>query len=192
VWHEQLGPEHSGDRPAVGRGEPRGRGPESRRRGTESRADRTPARGRRAPVTTPTTIVTTSITSTDALTAIQKTVDALNTAFNASVSSGVMNSVAANQWVGYGTYSGNECVSFEMSRGQGVVSEHVAVHPETLRSTPGWVDPVVGRVPQGRIFQMAVDEIQTNVSTGAQRGRTLWIHVTVLSDGNARLLLRCR
>jgi hypothetical protein len=143
-------------------------------------------------VNTPTTIVTTSVSSIDALTAIQKTVDALNAAFAASVSSGITNSVVANNWVGYGAYTGTECVSFELSRGQGMVSEHLAVHPETLRATPGWVDPVLGKVPQGRIFQMAIDEIQTLVPTGTQRGRTLWIHVTVLSDGNARLLLRCR
>ena len=142
--------------------------------------------------TTSTTILTTSISSSDALTSIQKTVDDLNAAFGTSVSSGVMNSTVANHWVGTGVYTGNECVSFEMARGGGVVAEHLAVHPETLSATPGWVDSVIGQVPQGRVFQMAIDETQTLVTTGQQRSRTLWIHVTVQSDGKARLFLRCR
>ncbi len=136
--------------------------------------------------------MTASTSSNDPLTAIQKTVDDLNRAFATSVSSGVMNSAVANHWVATGVYTGNECISFEMARGQGVVSEHLTVHPETLVATPGWVDPVIGGVPAGRIFELAIDETQTLVTTGQQRGRTLWIHVTVESDGNARLFLRCR
>lgn len=143
------------------------------------------------PVATPTTIVTqASFSPANDLAAIRRTFDALNSAFGAGVASGISNSAVANQWVG-DVYSGNQCVSFEWARGQGVVSEMLVVHLNSLSSTPGWVDPVIGRVPPGRIYRMAIDEIQTNVATGRQRGRTLWIHMTVRSDGNARLFLRC-
>jgi hypothetical protein len=140
---------------------------------------------------TSTTIVTASESSNDALIAIQQTVDDLNRAFTTSVSSGVMYSTVANHWVGTDVYTGNECISFEMARGRGVVSEHLTVHPETLAATPGWLDPAIGKVPAGRIFALAIDEMQTLVTTGQQRGRTLWIHVTVESSGRARLFLRC-
>jgi hypothetical protein len=141
---------------------------------------------------TSTTIATASQSSHDPLTAIQKTVDDLNNAFATSVSAGVVNSTVANHWVATGVYTGDECISFEMARGQGVVSEHLTVHPETLTASPGWVDPAIGGVAAGRIFELAIDETQTLVTTGQQRGRTLWIHVTVDSAGNARLFLRCR
>jgi hypothetical protein len=144
------------------------------------------------PTSTSTTIATASQSSHDPLTAIQKTVDDLNNAFATSVSAGVVNSTVANHWVATGVYTGDECISFEMARGQGVVSEHLTVHPETLTASPGWVDPAIGGVAAGRIFELAIDETQTLVTTGQQRGRTLWIHVTVDSAGNARLFLRCR
>jgi hypothetical protein len=72
------------------------------------------------------------------------------------------------------------------------VSESIVVRGNSLVRAPGWIDPVVGKVPRGRIYQVTIDETQTLVSTGQQRSRTLSIHVTVESDGRARLLLRCR
>ena len=143
-------------------------------------------------VTTPTTIVTqASTTPSDDLSAIESTVDALNSAFHSSVSSGITNSTTANYWVGDGSYTGDQCVSFESARGQGIVAENIVVHTDSLVSAPGWVDPVIGKVPQGRIYQLAIDEIQTLVTTGQQRARTFPIHVTVQPDGHARLFLRC-
>jgi hypothetical protein len=88
-------------------------------------------------------------------------------------------------------YTGNQCNAFETARGQGIVSEMLVVHPESLAPAPGWVDPVIGRVPNGRIYRMAITEIQTLVPTGPQRSRILPIHVTVKADGVARLFFRC-
>jgi len=152
------------------------------------------AKPRVAPATTtPTSIETVASTTPGAdLAAIQGTVDALNAAFRAGVSNGISNSEGANYWVGADVYTAGECGAFEAARGQGIVSENLVVHVDSLTPAPGWVDPVIGQVPQGRIYQMAIDEIQTLVTTGQQRERTFPIHVTVRSDGHARLFLRCR
>src|SRR5437870_3945274 len=123
--------------------------------------------------------------------AIQRTVDALNAAFRAGVAAGITNSEVANHWVRPGVYTGDQCSAFETARGQGIVSEMLVVHPESLAPAPGWVDPVIGRVPNGRIYRMAITEIQTLVPTGQQRARTLPIHVTVKADGVAHLFFRC-
>ena len=50
---------------------------------------------------------------------------------------------------------------------------------------------MIGRVPQGRIYRVVIDEIQTLVTTGARRERTFAIHVSVRPDGRGRLFLRC-
>ncbi|HTK15758.1 MAG TPA: hypothetical protein VL769_05150, partial [Acidimicrobiia bacterium] len=151
-------------------------------------------RARAATTTTTTTTLVTqaNISPADDPAAIGKTVDALNAAFDASVAAGIMNSATANHWVVDRVYSGSQCIAFESARGQGVVSERIVVHPNSLSPSPGWVDPVIGRVPRGRIYRIAIDEIQTLVPTGQQRARTLSVHVTVQSDGIARLFLRCR
>ena len=65
------------------------------------------------------------------------------------------------------------------------------MHANSLSPSPGWVDPVIGKSPRGRIYRMAIDEIQTLVPTGQKRMRTLSVHVTVQSDGDARFFLRC-
>jgi hypothetical protein len=88
-------------------------------------------------------------------------------------------------------YSGDQCRAFEHARGQGVVSEQIVMYPNSLSPAPGWVDPVIGKVPKGRIYRMGINEIQTLVTTGGQRVLPQWIHVTVQSDGRARLFLRC-
>jgi hypothetical protein len=125
------------------------------------------------------------------LAAIERTVTGLNAAFNTSVAAGITNSEPANYWVGSGVYSANQCGAFETARGEGIVSETILVHPDTFSSAPGWVDPVIGRVPQGRIYRVVIDEIQTLVTTGARRERTFAIHVSVQPDGRGRLFLRC-
>ena len=143
-------------------------------------------------VTTPTRIETfASRAPSGDLAAIQRTVARLNSAFRASVATGITSSTTANHWVVAGVYSGDQCAAFEAARGQGIVAEEIVIHPESLVRTPGWVDPVIGRVPQGRIYQVVIDEIQTLVTTGQRRGRTIPIHVTVKPDGNAHLVLRC-
>jgi hypothetical protein len=156
------------------------------------RAAQAKRRARLATSTTTTTVATAARVSrvTD-LAAVTKTVDALNAAFDASVPAGVTNSATANHWVADRVYSANQCIAFESARGQGVVSERIVVHPDSLSASPGWVDPVIGRAPRGRIYRIVIDEIQTLVPTGQQRARTLSVHVTVQSDGNARLFLRC-
>lgn len=151
------------------------------------------ARRRARLATTTTTIATqAAISPADDLAAITNTVAALNAAFDASVAAGITNSATANHWVDDRVYSGSQCMAFESARGQGVVAERIVLHPSSLSPSPGWVDPVVGRVPRGRIYRIAIDEIQTLVPTGQQRARTLSVHVTVQSDGNARFFLRCR
>lgn len=150
--------------------------------------------GRKPPSvrTTPTTIMTQASTSpADDLSAIRKTVDALNAAFDASVASGITSSATANHWVDDGTYTDNQCVAFASARSQGVVAERIVVHANSLSPSPGWVDPVIGKSPRGRIYRIAIDEIQTLVPTGQKRMRTLSVHVTVQSDGDARFFLRC-
>jgi hypothetical protein len=157
-------------------------------------AARRKARLAKAPgaVTTPTSIGTVaSTTPSGDLVAIQRTVARLNAAFRASVATGITNSTFANHWVVAGVYSGDQCAAFEAARGRGIVAEELVIHPESLVRTPGWVDPVIGRVPQGRIYRVMVDEIQTLVTTGQRRALTMAIHVTVRPDGNAHLVLRC-
>jgi hypothetical protein len=151
-------------------------------------AKRRPTPTTRVP-TTPTTIVTAASRRSDDLSAIRKTVDALNAAFRAGVSSGITNSTTANYWVGTGAYTSDQCVSFESARGQGIVSEHIVVH--AVESATGWVDPMTGNVPRGRTYRLTVDEVQTLVTTGQQRARTLSIPVIVRPDGHAQLFLRC-
>lgn len=143
-------------------------------------------------VTTPTRIeMLASRSASGDLAEIQRTVGLLNAAFRASVAAGITISARANHWVGAGVYSGDQCAAFEAARGQGIVAEEIVIHPDSLVPTPGWVDPVIGRVPPGRIYQMVIDENQTLATTGQRRGHTMRIHVTVKPDGNARLFLRC-
>lgn len=122
---------------------------------------------------------------------VQSLVDALNSAFSAGVAVGIRNSETANFWVGAGVYTAGQCGAFEAARGQGVVSEALIVHTDTFRRSPGWVDPVIGRAPTGRVYRVVIDEIQTLVPTGQHRARTFPVHVTIRPDGRARLFLRC-
>jgi hypothetical protein len=142
--------------------------------------------------TTPTTIETQARMSPPGdLLKIQRTIGRINSAFRASIAAGIMSSANANHWVAVGVYSRSQCAAFETARGQGIVIEELVVHPESLAPAPGWVDPVIGQVPQGRIYQLAIDEIQTLITTGQRRALRLTIHASVKADGNARLFLRC-
>ena len=134
----------------------------------------------------------TATTPAKDLSAIRRTVDALNAAFRESVAAGISNANASNFWIRDGSYTSAQCAAFASTRGRGLVSENIVVRDDSLVAAPGWIDPVLGKVPQGRIYQVMIDETQTLVSTGQQRSRTLSIHVTVQSDRRARLLLRCR
>jgi hypothetical protein len=146
----------------------------------------------RAP-STPTTIVTRAATTRSGdLAAIESMVDALNAAFRSGVASGIKRSATANYWVGNKATARETCMSFESARGQGVLAEQIVVHPSSLEPAPGWVDPMIGTVPGGRTYRMVIDEIQTLVTSGQQRARTLAIHVNVGTDGRARLFLRCQ
>ena len=123
---------------------------------------------------------------------IERTVSALNTAFSARACRRASRIRRVRT-----TGSVRACTprtsadAFETARGEGIVSEAIVVHPDTFTPAPGWVDPVIGRVPQGRIYRVVIDEIQTLVTTGARRERTFAIHVTVRPDGRGRLFLRC-
>lgn len=148
---------------------------------------------RRTHPTTPTTVYTQAFTSPSSdLASIQHTVDSLNAAFHASVASGITSSLTANYWVEAGVYDRNGCAAFEAARGQGIVSEQLVIDGSSLTPAAGWVDPTIGRVPSGRIYQMQIQEIQTLVTTGEQRARIFPIHVAVRPDGRARLFLRCQ
>jgi hypothetical protein len=115
----------------------------------------------------------------------------MNAAFRKGVGSGIAHSTTANFWVGAGSYTGDECAAFASARGAGIVSERIALRADSLSSAPGWVDPVIGKVPAGRIYRVTIDETQSLVPTGRQRTRTLTIHLTVQPDGHALFLLRC-
>jgi hypothetical protein len=165
----------------------------ARNRAAVARRQAAAAKRRATPTTrvttTPTTIVTAASRHSDDRAAIRKTVVGLNAAFRAGVSSGITHSTTANYWVGAGAYTSAQCVSFESARGQGIVAEHIVVR--ALEPAPGWVDPMTGAAPRGRVYRMTVDEVQTLVTTGQQRAHTLSIPVIVRPDGRAQLFLRC-
>jgi hypothetical protein len=125
------------------------------------------------------------------LAAIRRSVRRLNAAFARGVARGIARSVTINYWVLAGVYDAATCIDFEANAGEGVVAERLLVRPGSLRATPGWVDPVIGRTPGGRIYSVPVDQIQTLVPTGAQRRLTRVLHATVDRKGHAHLFLRC-
>jgi len=122
---------------------------------------------------------------------IERSVNRLNAAFDRSVARGIARSASLNYWVSRRVYDRADCIAFESSLGERAVAERLVVHPETLRATPGWVDTAVGRTPGGRIYAVAVDEIQTFVPTSEQRVTLRDLHATVGRDGRARLFFRC-
>ena len=123
--------------------------------------------------------------------AITRGVNRLNAAFGRSVRGGIARAAAMNYWAVRGVYTRRQCRAFAAGRGQGRVAEQLVLHPETLTATPGWVDPAVGRMPGGRMYLVAVDEIQTFVPTGEQRVVPQQLHATVGHDGRARFFFRC-
>ena len=125
------------------------------------------------------------------LAAIQRTFIVVNDAFTRGVTPGIVSSVAANYWVAAGVYSAGQCSKFEADRGQGVVSETFVVVPGTLKATPGWVDPTVGKTPTGRVYSMSVADTQTLVPTGEKHLQTVVMHASVNPVGAAYLFLRC-
>jgi hypothetical protein len=118
-------------------------------------------------------------------------IDQLNSAFHTSVAAGIAASEVANYYVGAGIYTAAQCTAFETAGGAGVVSETLTVQPDSLTPTPGFVDPVLRAVPNGRIYGVVLDEVQTIVTTGDQRQLSVGTHLTVLPGGSARLFLRC-
>jgi hypothetical protein len=144
------------------------------------------------PITVPTTLphVVPPNPAND-LAAIQRTFNGLNAAFRIGVASGIVGSNAANYWVASGVYSAAQCTRFEANRGEGVVSEAFTIHPETLKPDPGWVDPVVGKTPSGRISSIAVDNTQTLVPTGETRTQRVEMRATVDAAGVAYLFFHC-
>jgi hypothetical protein len=125
------------------------------------------------------------------LAAITRSVNRLNAAFGRSVRRGIARAAAMNYWTATGVYTRRECRLFAANAGERLVAEQLVLHPETLTATPGWVDPVVGRTPAGRIYLVGVDEIQTNVATGEQRMLGQQLRATVGRDGRARFFFRC-
>ncbi|MDQ1509858.1 MAG: hypothetical protein QOG50_1702, partial [Actinomycetota bacterium] len=115
----------------------------------------------RAPATSTTIETRAAITRSGDLSAIRSMVDAVNAAFRSGVASGITSSAAASYRVGNSSSSREQCTSFESARGQGIVSEEIVVHAGSLEPAPGWVDPTIGKVPRGRTYRMAIDEIQT-------------------------------
>ena len=141
-----------------------------------------------APTTTP---ATTPATTASDLAAIERTFDNVNAAFRIGVASGIVGANNANYWVATGVYSSMQCSNFEAQRGGGVVSESFAVNPATLRATPGWVDPTVGKAPGGRVYAITVDNTETLTTTGQKQNQTVTMHATVTPSGVAQLFFRC-
>ena len=123
--------------------------------------------------------------------AIGRRLETLNAAFSRSVAAGIAASEAANYYIFAGVYTNAQCASFEASRGLGVVSDHLAVRGGTIAATPGWVDPLLHATPRGRLYSLVMDDVQTQIATGAQRSQTISTHATVLANGRAMLFLRC-
>ena len=115
----------------------------------------------------------------------------MNAAFRIGVASGIVGSNVANYWVAAGVYSAAQCTNFEADRGGGVVTEAFVAHPETLAPDPGWVDPVVGRTPIGRIYSIGVDDTETLVTTGERRQQSAVMRATVNPAGTAYLFFHC-
>jgi hypothetical protein len=124
--------------------------------------------------------------------AIQHTIDAIDAAFAKSVVDGIAASDTANYYIGAGVYTDAECSAFETARGLGVVSDRLVLDPGSVVSTPGWVDPVLGTVPQGRVYALTMDDVETQLSTQQQRTQMVATHATVESDGQALLFLACK
>jgi len=140
---------------------------------------------------TQTPVVATTPTVASDTAAVQHTIDAVNAAFAKSVALGIAASETANYYIYAGVYSDSQCSAFETARGLGQVSDQLVLHPGSVVPTPGWVDPVLGAAPTGRIYALAMDDVQTQVSTRQQRTTPVNTHATVLPDGQALLFLRC-
>jgi hypothetical protein len=123
--------------------------------------------------------------------AVQRTIDAVNAAFAKSVAMGITASETANYYISVGVYTASQCSTFEAARGLGQVADRLVLHPGSVVATPGWVDPVLGAVPGGRIYSLAMDDIETQLSSGQERTASVTTHATVLPDGQALLFLRC-
>ncbi len=137
---------------------------------------------------TPTTVTT--LASDTA--AIEQTIDAINAAFAKSVVEGIAASNTANYYIGAGVYTDAECSAFETARGLGVVSDRLVLDSGSVVPTPGWVDPVLGAVPQGRVYALTMDDVETQLSTQQQRTQSVATHATVQPDGRALLFLACK
>jgi len=125
------------------------------------------------------------------LAAIQATLDHLNTAFRAGVAQGIATSETVNYRVVTGVYTEAKCAAFEAARGGGVVRESLTLHPGSVRADPGWIDPVIGVKPVGRVYALVLDDVQTLVPTGEQRNVSFATHATVRADGRALLFMTC-
>ena len=125
------------------------------------------------------------------LAAIQRSVARLNAAFRRGVRRGIARAAALNYWAAARVYTRQQCRAFAADRGEGAVSELLIVDPASLTPTPGWVDPAVDRAPGGRIYTVAVQEIQTFVPTGEQRVLSEQLRASVGGDGHARLFFAC-
>lgn len=123
--------------------------------------------------------------------AVQHTIDAVNAAFAKSVATGIAASETANYYISVGVYTDSQCSTFETARGLGQVSDRLVLHPGSVVPSPGWVDPVLGSVPGGRIYSLAMDDVETQLSTGQERTTSVTTHATVLPDSQALLFLRC-
>jgi hypothetical protein len=148
-----------------------------------------------APSTQPAIVSETPTTFTTAASdtaAIQHTIDAINAAFAKSVVDGIAASDTANYYIGAGVYTDAECSAFETARGLGVVSDRLVLDSGSVVPAPGWVDPVLGAVPQGRVYALTMDDVETQLSTQQQRTQTVATHVTVQADGRALLFLACK
>jgi len=123
--------------------------------------------------------------------AVERTIDTVNAAFANSVGMGITASETANYYIHVGVYTDSQCSAFETARGLGQVSDHLVLRPGSVVPTPGWVDPVLGAVPTGRIYSLALDDVETQVPTHQQLTTPVDTHAAVLADGQAFLFFRC-
>jgi hypothetical protein len=145
------------------------------------------------PVTVPPVTVPRVVTPSPAadLAAIRRAFRRVNAGFHKGVAAGIVSSIYANYWVATRHYTAAQCTKFEANRGEGVVAEAFAVHPETLKRDPGWIDPAGGKPAIGRIYTIAVDDTQTLVTTHQKRTEHAVIRASVIPTGQAFLFFRC-
>jgi hypothetical protein len=74
------------------------------------------------------------------------------------------------------------------------LNSQITVDPNAINLQPGWVQPTIGQVPQGRIYVMPSSDARTATASGftASNDRSAEIHAVVGDDGVAYYFPTCK